>query len=70
LSHIIRNTKAIKTTIGCPIEAERAAANPDEISVWLNRLSSIVDGIPRELVFNVTKPGVQIREIAEKFASV
>jgi hypothetical protein len=34
-------------------EAERIAVDPDQISTWVNRLSSIVDGIRRAFVFNM-----------------
>jgi hypothetical protein len=44
---------SVKNVVGSPIEAERVAVNPDEISAWCNRLSSIVDSIPHEFVFNM-----------------
>jgi hypothetical protein len=59
--HIIRNMSSVKTVTGCPMEAERAAVNPEEISAWFNRFSSIVDGtplpLPREFVFNMDETG-------------
>jgi hypothetical protein len=45
--------KAVKTIIGRLMEAERAAVNPDEIYESFDRLSSVIEGIPREFVFNV-----------------
>jgi hypothetical protein len=48
---------SVKTIIGCPMEAERVAVNPDEIFAWSHRLRSIVDGIPREFVFNTDETG-------------
>jgi hypothetical protein len=35
------------------MEVERVAVNPTEISAWFSLLSSIVDGIPLEFVFNM-----------------
>jgi hypothetical protein len=46
-----------KTIIVCPMEAERVAGNPDETFAWFNRLSFVVDGIPREFVFNMDEIG-------------
>jgi hypothetical protein len=51
--HIIRNMESVKTIIGQPMEAERVAVDPDAISVWFERLNSMVDGVPRELFFNM-----------------
>jgi hypothetical protein len=39
------------------MEAKRVAVNPDKISAWFDRLSSIIDGIPRESVFNMDETG-------------
>jgi hypothetical protein len=39
------------------MEAERVAVNPDEISARFERLSSIVDGVPCELLFNTDETG-------------
>jgi hypothetical protein len=39
------------------MEAKRVAASPDEISERFDRLSSIVDGIPREFVLNMDQTG-------------
>jgi hypothetical protein len=57
LRHMIRNIASVKTIIGCTMETERVSVNPDEISVWFKRVSSIVDGIPREFVFNTDETG-------------
>jgi hypothetical protein len=57
LRHAIRKMDSVKTIIGRPMEAERVAVNPDEISAWFDRLRSIVDGIPREFVFNMDETG-------------
>jgi hypothetical protein len=53
LRHIIGNMASVKAIIKCSMERRRVAVNPDEISAWFNRISSIVDGIPSEFVFNV-----------------
>jgi hypothetical protein len=57
LSHIIRHMESVKTIVGQPMEAERVAVNPDEISAWFERLSSMVDGVPREFLFNMDETG-------------
>ena len=57
LRHVIRNMDSVKTITGYPMEAERVAVNPDDISAWFNRLGSIVEGIPREFVFNMDETG-------------
>jgi hypothetical protein len=49
--------KAVKTTLGRPMEVERVAVNPDEIHEWFDRLSSVVEGIPREFVLNMDETG-------------
>jgi hypothetical protein len=43
------------------MEAERVAVSPDEISARFNRLSSIVDRIPREFIFNMDETGCSDR---------
>jgi hypothetical protein len=57
LRHVIRNMDSVKTIVGRPMEAERVAVNPDEISAWFDRLRTIVDGIPRGFVFNMDETG-------------
>jgi hypothetical protein len=49
--------ESVKTIVGQPMEAERVAMNPDEISAWFERLSSMVDGVPREFLFNMDETG-------------
>jgi hypothetical protein len=39
------------------MEAEPVVVSADQISEWFDRLSSIVDGIPREFVFNMDETG-------------
>jgi hypothetical protein len=48
---------SVKAIVGRPMEVERVAVSPDQISEWFDRLSSIVDGIPREFVFNMDETG-------------
>jgi hypothetical protein len=49
--------ESVKTIIGQPMEAERAAADPDEIHAWFESLNSMVDGVPREFFFNMDETG-------------
>jgi hypothetical protein len=39
------------------METQRAVVTPDEIREWFDRLSSVVDGIPRQFVFNMDEAG-------------
>jgi hypothetical protein len=49
--------ESVKMIIGQPMEAERAAVDPDKISAWFERLNYMVDGVPREFLFNMDKEG-------------
>jgi hypothetical protein len=57
LGHVIRNMDLVKTIVGPPMEAKRVVVSPDEISEWFDRLSSLVDSIPREFAFNMDENG-------------
>jgi hypothetical protein len=49
--------ESVKTIVGQSMEAERVAVNPDEISAWFERLSSMVHGVLREFLFNMDEAG-------------
>jgi hypothetical protein len=57
LRHIVKSMDSIKTVIGIPMEAERVAVDPGEILAWFDRLRNVVDGVPREFVFNMDETG-------------
>jgi hypothetical protein len=57
LFYIIQNMTAVKIIIGRSREVEWAAIVPDETHEWFYCLSSVVEGIPREFVFNVDETG-------------
>jgi ABC-type hemin transport system substrate-binding protein len=57
LRQIIRRMEAVKTVIGVPMEAERAAVDPAEIHHWFDDLTRALHGVPRELIFNIDETG-------------
>jgi hypothetical protein len=40
LRHAIRNLDTVKSVIGIPMEANRAAVNPEEIQTWFQQLAA------------------------------
>jgi hypothetical protein len=49
--------ECVKTIISQPMKAERVAVYPDEIPAWLERLNSMVDGVPREFLSKMDEIG-------------
>jgi hypothetical protein len=53
LHQMFRYVKAVRTFIGCPMDPEGAVVNCDETHERFNRLSSVVESIPPEVVCNL-----------------
>jgi hypothetical protein len=67
LRYTIRHMESVKTIVGQPMEAERVAVNPDEISASFERLGSMVDDFPVNFFSIWTRQVVPITPIAETF---
>jgi hypothetical protein len=67
LCYSIRHMESVKTIIDQPMEAERVAVDPDEITARFKRLNSMGEAFPVNSFSIWTRQIVLITPIAEKF---
>ena len=57
LRHIVRAHPELRTVRGVPMESQRVEVDSERITAWYDQLSSLINQVPAEFIFNVDETG-------------